>query len=112
MAGKHETKELPADADAVVLFATCYGEYNAPNVPIAAAAGAPGHNGVRVLAPGQLPDDPDSGGGATCCGMPNLDGGDIDAFLAKVKKNVELAGPTSQGRGCPSSCPAPPAATP
>lgn len=103
--GKHETKELPAEADAVVLFATCYGEYNAPNVPIAAVRVLE-HNGVRVLAPGQLPDDPSSGGGATCCGMPNLDGGDIDAFLAKVKKNVELLYPQAKA-GLPIVVPSP-----
>jgi glycerol-3-phosphate dehydrogenase subunit C len=66
----------------VVLFPTCYGEHNFPNVPEAA---------VRVLAMNgygiELP------AGLTCCGMPNLDGGDVDAATKKMRKNVALLAP-------------------
>lgn len=76
----------------VVLFATCYGEYNAPHVP-AAAVRVLEHNGIRVLPPGVLPDSDEGARAATCCGMPNLDGGDVTAFVAKVRSNVELLYP-------------------
>jgi glycerol-3-phosphate dehydrogenase subunit C len=66
----------------VVLFATCYGEYNFPEVPRAAVQVLE-KNGFEVLVPEQL----------TCCGMPNLDGGDIDAASAKMRMNVELLAP-------------------
>ena len=64
------------DKGEVVLFATCYGDYNAPSVPRAAVRVLE-HNGYRVLYPEQ-----------TCCGMPNLDGGDLEAMKAKVRENV------------------------
>jgi glycerol-3-phosphate dehydrogenase subunit C len=80
----------------VVLFHTCYGEYNAPNVAIAAVRVLE-RNGYRVLAPGVLPAEADAGEkvgpGATCCGMPNLDGGDLGRFADKVRQNVELLYP-------------------
>jgi glycerol-3-phosphate dehydrogenase subunit C len=77
----------------VVLFYTCYGEFNAPNVPVAATKVLE-HNGIRVLSPGELVSDDGSVERATdaptCCGMPNLDGGDLDAYASKVKHNVAL----------------------
>jgi glycerol-3-phosphate dehydrogenase subunit C len=77
----------------VVLFATCYGEYNAPNVAIAAVR-ILSHNGFRALPPGILPGEHGVGDGASlCCGMPNLDGGDLDGFAAKVRRAVELLHP-------------------
>ncbi|MEO7036350.1 MAG: heterodisulfide reductase-related iron-sulfur binding cluster [Polyangiaceae bacterium] len=66
----------------IVLFPTCYGEYNFPEVPRAAVQVLE-HNGYDVVVPEAL----------TCCGMPNLDGGDIDAARAKMRKNVELLAP-------------------
>jgi glycerol-3-phosphate dehydrogenase subunit C len=66
----------------VVLFPTCYGEYNFPEVPRAAVQVLE-HNGFQVMVPEQL----------TCCGMPNLDGGDIDAARAKMRANVALLAP-------------------
>jgi glycerol-3-phosphate dehydrogenase subunit C len=46
------------------------------------------HNGFRVVRPEQ-----------TCCGMPNLDGGDMDSFLAKARTNVaSLLAEVRQGR--------------
>ncbi|KYG06377.1 hypothetical protein BE21_35180 [Sorangium cellulosum] len=76
----------------VVLFATCYGEYNTPGVPEAAVRVLE-HNGYAVHVPGcASPDDPQDAptDALTCCGMPNLDGGDLEAFTAKVKQNVAL----------------------
>jgi glycerol-3-phosphate dehydrogenase subunit C len=61
----------------VALFSTCTGDYNYPAVP-ANAVRVLEHNGFAVVRPQQ-----------TCCGMPNLDGGDMDAFLAKARANVE-----------------------
>lgn len=66
----------------VVMFPTCYGEYNFPEVPRAAVQVLE-RNGFSVLVPEQL----------TCCGMPNLDGGDIDAAREKMRRNVELLAP-------------------
>ena len=66
----------------VVLFPTCYGEYNFPEVPRAAVQVLE-RNGFDVIVPEPL----------TCCGMPNLDGGDIDAARAKMRANVELLAP-------------------
>ncbi len=91
------TGDVPvATAGDVVLFHTCYGEYNATNVAIAAVRVLE-RNGFRVLAPGVLPEEADqgetSGIGATCCGMPNLDGGDLGRFAEKVRQNVELLHP-------------------
>lgn len=65
------------DAGEVVLFATCYGEYNYPEVPRAAVLVLE-KNGFSVLH-----DE-----GTTCCGMPNLDGGDLDRARAKMQTNV------------------------
>ena len=76
----------------VVLFATCYGEYNTPAVPEAAVRVLE-HNGYAVHVPGcSSADDPRDipAGALTCCGMPNLDGGDLAAFTAKVKHNVAV----------------------
>lgn len=61
----------------VVLFATCYGEYNFPEVAQAAVQVLE-HNGYEVIAPEEI----------DCCGMPNLDGGDVDAAKAKMRRNV------------------------
>jgi glycerol-3-phosphate dehydrogenase subunit C len=79
----HRPGDKAGDAGEVVLFATCYGEYNVPGPPIAAVRVLE-HNGFRVLRPGK------DGEESTCCGMPNLDGGDVEAFVAKVKHNVAL----------------------
>lgn len=77
------------EAREVVLFPTCYGEFNTPEVARAAVAVLE-HNGFRVLVPGHEKDDADS---LTCCGMPNLDGGDLAAYTAKVRANVALLHP-------------------
>jgi len=66
----------------IVLFPTCYGEYNFPEVPRAAVQVLE-RNGFEVIVPEPL----------TCCGMPNLDGGDVDGARAKMRANVALLAP-------------------
>ena len=85
---KHHAEERPKLERQVVLFTTCYGEFNAPSVP-AAAVRVLEHNGFSVLLPGES-EPGDALAAATCCGMPNLDGGDVDAFVKKVEHNVAL----------------------
>jgi glycerol-3-phosphate dehydrogenase subunit C len=83
----HSPLERAGSAGTVALFATCTGDYNYPGVP-ANAVRVLEHNGYGVVRPEQ-----------TCCGMPNLDGGDVDSFLEKAKANVEsLAREVRQGR--------------
>jgi glycerol-3-phosphate dehydrogenase subunit C len=89
-------KEVPPPEPAhghVVLFATCYGEFNAPNVAIAAVRILE-RNGWRALPPGLLPGEHGAGDASSlCCGMPNLDGGDLAAFAEKVRRAVEILYP-------------------
>jgi glycerol-3-phosphate dehydrogenase subunit C len=60
----------------VALFVTCTGDYNNPSVP-ANAVRVLEQNGFDVVRPEQQ-----------CCGIPNLDGGDIAAAQAKARFNV------------------------
>jgi glycerol-3-phosphate dehydrogenase subunit C len=88
---KHQSKQeevpLAGELGEVVLFATCYGEYNTPNV-VRAATLVLEHNGYHVRYPGV---GADAGGPLlTCCGLPNIDGGDIAAATEKIKHNVAL----------------------
>jgi glycerol-3-phosphate dehydrogenase subunit C len=84
-----------SEAKEVVLFATCYGNYNFPEVPRAA---------VRVLErQGFSVVFPEA---QTCCGMPNLDGGDVDAATRKMVANVALLEPYAR-RGVPIVVPGP-----
>lgn len=63
----------------VALFPTCLVEYQDPAI---------GHDLVKVLEHNQvacsLPE------GQACCGMPWLDGGDVDAFVKQGRKNVAV----------------------
>ncbi len=71
----------------VALFATCTGDYNFPAIP-ANAVRVLEQNGLRVFRPAQ-----------TCCGMPNLDGGDVEAATLKARANVNsLLAEVSAGR--------------
>jgi len=72
----HRSPERAGDAGKVVLFATCYGNYYLPQVARAATVVLE-HAGYDVVTVEE-----------TCCGMPNLDGGDPAAFVAKVQDNV------------------------
>ena len=83
---RKEAPEKGEEKREVVLFQTCYGEYNTPEVARAAVAVLE-HNGFQVFVPGTAPDDVDS---LTCCGMPNLDGGDLKGYEEKVRRNVAL----------------------
>jgi glycerol-3-phosphate dehydrogenase subunit C len=74
---KHQPHSLAGQAGRVVLFPTCYGEHNFPGVP-AAATRVLERNGFTVELPAAL----------TCCGMPNLDGGDVEAAKRKIEANV------------------------
>jgi len=78
----HTAPESAGENGQIVLFPTCYGQYNFPDVPRAAVRVLE-HNGFQVLVPEQL----------TCCAMPNLDGGDLDAARAKMRANVEQLRP-------------------
>ena len=78
----HEPEVEAGRAGRVVLFPTCYGEYNFPGVPQAAVRVLE-KNGYEV----ELPED------LTCCGMPNLDGGDLEAARAKMRRNVAALSP-------------------
>ncbi len=68
---------VAADAAEVVLFHTCFVNYNNPDVGIDAVEVLE-RNGVRVLSPPQ-----------TCCGMPALDGGEVDFARKQARRNVE-----------------------
>ncbi len=61
----------------VVLFYTCSVNYNEPGTGRAAVAVLE-KNGFEVLCPPQA-----------CCGMPHLDGGDIDAAKEAARRNLE-----------------------
>ncbi len=69
----------------VALFATCLVEYNEPVVGKAAVQVLE-HNGVEVVYPE----------GQGCCGMPLLDGGDVDAVLRYAEKNLAVLEPWVQ----------------
>jgi glycerol-3-phosphate dehydrogenase subunit C len=88
----HQPAAGAGELGSVVLFATCYGEYNTPDVPRAAVRVLE-HNGYAVHVPGCVVEDEPHGAPSdalTCCGMPNLDGGDLGAYVEKVKHNVAL----------------------
>jgi len=60
----------------VALFATCSVEYNEPQVGVAAVQVLE-HNGIGI----ELPD-------VVCCGLPALDGGDLETATKKIEHNV------------------------
>jgi len=74
---KHEPLSGAGSAGTVALFATCTGEYNLPAGAVNAVRVLE-KNGFSVAYPKQ-----------TCCGIPNLDGGDVEAATAKARANVE-----------------------
>ncbi|HEY8079419.1 MAG TPA: heterodisulfide reductase-related iron-sulfur binding cluster [Labilithrix sp.] len=93
---KHEPLEGAGKAGTIAIFATCLGDYNFPRIA-AAAVRVLEKNGFAVERPP-----------AECCGMPNLDGGDIDAARAKARFNVEQLMPyVEKGRAivaCGPTC--------
>ncbi len=71
----------------VALFSTCLVDYNDPEVGVAAVRVLE-HNGVEVVRPE----------GQVCCGMPFLDGGDLDAAARQIRHNLDaLHGYAEQG---------------
>jgi glycerol-3-phosphate dehydrogenase subunit C len=79
---RHTPLPGAGSAGAVVLFPTCYGTYNFTEAPRAAVRVLERH-GYSVI----VPD------GLDCCGMPNLDGGALDAATAKMSRNVAALEP-------------------
>ncbi len=69
-------KGTPGSTRKVVIFETCSVNYNYPSVGRAAVQVLE-HNGVEVLRPPQV-----------CCGMPAMDGGDIERAIENAKKNL------------------------
>ncbi len=77
----HEPLAGAGSRGSVALFATCLGDYNFPRIA-ASAVRVLEKNGWSVLRPEQ-----------TCCGMPNLDGGDVAAAQAKIRANAASFAP-------------------
>jgi glycerol-3-phosphate dehydrogenase subunit C len=75
-------------ARSVVLFETCAVNYNYTNIG-AAAVQVLEHNGLHVVRPAER-----------CCGMPALDGGDIETAVATASENVAILLPYVE-RGVP-----------
>jgi glycerol-3-phosphate dehydrogenase subunit C len=76
---KHEPPPNAGSEGEVVLFSTCYGNFNFPEVPRAAVQVLEA-NGLSVAYPEEQ----------GCCGMPNLDGGDVARAKAKMLRNVDV----------------------
>jgi glycerol-3-phosphate dehydrogenase subunit C len=74
---RHQPAQGAGSRGTVALFATCLGDYNFPRIA-ASAVRVLEKNGWAVVRPEQ-----------TCCGMPNLDGGDVDAAREKARANVQ-----------------------
>jgi glycerol-3-phosphate dehydrogenase subunit C len=73
--------DVAASGEEVVLFHTCFVNFNNPGVGRAAVE-ALERNGVRVHSPEQ-----------NCCGMPAMDGGDMEFAKSQARRNVELLSP-------------------
>ncbi len=69
-------KKNESSGKKVVIFETCSVNYNYPSVGRAAVQVLE-HNGFEVVRPKQV-----------CCGMPALDGGDVDKAVANARENV------------------------
>jgi glycerol-3-phosphate dehydrogenase subunit C len=79
--GSPRSAAAPSPADTVAVFETCSVNYNYPNIGIAAVQVLE-RNGKKVIRPPQR-----------CCGMPALDGGDIDAAVAMAHANAQALAP-------------------
>lgn len=66
-----------AEKPNIALFATCSVDYNYPQVGVAAVQVLE-HNGKSIAVPN-----------AVCCGLPALDGGDLDTAIAKIEQNAK-----------------------
>lgn len=77
---KHQSQRAtpsPRGNGKVAFFYTCFVNYNEPDVGKAAVQVLE-HNGVEVVCPPQR-----------CCGMPFLDGGDIESALKNARSNTQ-----------------------
>jgi glycerol-3-phosphate dehydrogenase subunit C len=72
----HEPLAGAGTRGTVAVFATCLADYNFPQIAVSATRVLE-KNGWAVVRPEQ-----------TCCGMPNIDGGDVEAARAKAVVNV------------------------
>jgi glycerol-3-phosphate dehydrogenase subunit C len=75
-AKRSRTRTVANPKRKVVIFETCSVNYNYPSVGRAAVQVLE-HNNIEVLRPPQV-----------CCGMPAMDGGDVDRAIELAKKNV------------------------
>lgn len=75
------SQDTPTHGRKVVLFATCFVNYNNPRIGEAAAA-ALAHNGVETAV--MYPE---------CCGMPQLEHGDVEAVAGKARKVAAMLAP-------------------
>jgi glycerol-3-phosphate dehydrogenase subunit C len=74
-------KDRRTAGETITLFATCSVDYNFPQVGVAAVQVLE-HAGYQV----EVPD-------VVCCGLPALDGGDVEGAARKIRKNLKaLAG--------------------
>lgn len=92
---KHQPSAQAGTAGEVALFATCTVDWNLPAAGVAAVQVLE-HNGLRVWFPEAQ----------TCCGMPNMDGGDLGRAIDKAKANVAALAPLV-ARGMPVVVPGP-----
>ncbi len=76
------------DSNVVAIFESCSINYNYPSVGQAAVQVLE-RNGKSVIRPEQV-----------CCGMPAMDGGDVEKAIANAKKNVKALVPLVK-RGIP-----------
>ena len=74
-------RQTASETEPVVLFETCTVNYNRPDVGIAAVQVLE-HNGKSI----ERPD-------LVCCGMPAMDGGDLETAKAKIAHNVAQLAP-------------------
>ena len=70
-------KESGGTRGRVAVFATCYGEYNEPQV-VEDLAVVFQHNGIEVTTVGK----------EKCCGMPRLELGDLQSVAAAMEQNL------------------------
>jgi Fe-S oxidoreductase len=78
---KSRLSQVREPTDEVVLFHTCFVDYNTPNIGKDVVEVLE-RNRVRVLSPPQ-----------TCCGMPALDGGDVEFARTQAERNVRSLAP-------------------
>ncbi|MGC8487964.1 MAG: heterodisulfide reductase-related iron-sulfur binding cluster [Clostridia bacterium] len=76
------SRQAPVPEPDAVLFATCTVEYNEPGLGQAALA-VLAHNGIKAAVPE----------GQRCCGMPALDGGDVEGAIERARTNIGLLAP-------------------